>query len=315
MKKKQPKESPKREKSSVSVTTLKTPSKEELKQESPEDILVRLHLKKLSSWFHTWHVWQRRLLVCSVMNCCTKQQLMVLATSLEPILHLDFSSSLLPPLQALHLSGVALFHIQRAITEKLAEPEELAKVSSGAYLDSLPSTFFSDTTTHLCKLVKEASSVGSLHYNESTCNFLLKRPLMEPDHRPPSRVDKKEPILPALPLTHPAHLPATATGLRREMSFTHLLGVRKQCFGSVPDFHSTTELLRKCGKKWRPGESRRARGRGRRAKTQSLCYYQDDAWKLKRKELFKEQLAQVVDVCLLLYCVGGKLLGFFSPSM
>lgn len=278
-----------------STSTLRVESGE-LRRDDSEEILIKHNIKKLSSWFPTWYTWQKRLLICSVMNCCSKQQLVVLATSLEPILHMDFSSSLFPPLQALHLDGVALFHIQRGVMRKIAKPEVVPDVDSRAYLNSLPSTFLSTNTEHPSKSTVHGISSTSLGWGETSYHFSLKKPLMEPVQTQTRSSDtrkKKESILPAMPLTHPGHLPTPRVG--REVSFNQLLGLRRQRFSSVPDFHSTTELLKSCRKTW-GDERKRSPGRALlRRKTISAYYTRAQSWE-QRTEQFKEQLAQVTDV-------------------
>lgn len=57
---------------------------------------MKQHAKLISSWFKVWRPWQRRILLCSVIVSCSKSQLSVLVTSLEPLLHRDFSAFLAP---------------------------------------------------------------------------------------------------------------------------------------------------------------------------------------------------------------------------
>ena len=52
--------------------------------QSTKDVIVRLSVKRLSSWFKTWHTWQQRVFVCRVMEHCSKHHLEFLATALEP---------------------------------------------------------------------------------------------------------------------------------------------------------------------------------------------------------------------------------------
>lgn len=57
---------------------------------------VKQQAKLISSWFKAWRPWQRRIILCSVILSCSKSQLSVLMTSLEPLLHRDFSAFLAP---------------------------------------------------------------------------------------------------------------------------------------------------------------------------------------------------------------------------
>lgn len=291
---------------------------QELQRENSKEFVVKYEIKRLSSWFHSWHAWQQRLLVCTVMNCSTKQQLMMLATSLEPILHMDFCSILVPPLQSLHLDGVALFHNRRSITHRYVLPEIIPKVDSEAYLDSLPSTFLSKKTALLSKMPNEKLSSASLekclsqaHIPIQTISapsltassyflFTLKKPLMDPELKKPSRftskpkkppkIKKKEAIFPALPLTHPNHLPTPV--IAREASFDQMLGLRRQRFSSVPEFRCTVELMKKSGRKW---VSEKRRETLVRRKTIGTYCAKTQSWQ-QNAEQFKERLAQVTSV-------------------
>ena len=243
-----------------------------------EEIVVKYDIKRLSSWFHTWKTWQKRLLICSVMNCCTKQQLMMLATSMEPLLHMDFCSTLLPPFQSLHLDGIAVFHNTRIITHRCTEPEIIPKIDSQAYLNSLPSTFLSKSSA---SSIPPPSS-SHLHQKDQASPNM---PFVSPKKDKKNQI-KREPILPALPLTHPEHLP----GPNREPSFQQLIGQRRQRFSSVPDFHSTMSLLKNSRKRWNEGSKRRKA----HMKRKTISTYFTQPLKLDhRAEEFKGQLAQV----------------------
>lgn len=298
------------------------PPDHELKRDNSEEFVVKYEIKRLSSWFNSWQAWQQRLLVCTVMNCSSKQQLMMLATALEPILHMDFCSILLPPLQSLHLDGVALFQNRRAITHRYVLPEIIPKVDSQAYLNSLPSTFLSKKTALLSKapfqnissvsLGKKASKGKSPthHISSPTLKkssqylFSLRQPLMEPvkqTHKTTKKIRKKEPILPAMPLTHPDHLPTPV--IAREASFDQMLGLRRQRFSSIPEFRPTVELMKKTGRMWFSGKGGRGKALVRR-KTVST-YYTETHSLQQKAEQFKEQLAEVTSVSLSLLPISS----------
>lgn len=57
---------------------------------------MKQHAKLIGSWFKVWRPWQRRIILCSAILSCSKSQLSVLMTSLEPLLHRDFSAFLAP---------------------------------------------------------------------------------------------------------------------------------------------------------------------------------------------------------------------------
>ena len=250
----------------------------ELVEGCSEDLLVRHKLKQLTSWFHTWPSWQRRILICTLMNCSTKQQLAMLATSLEPTLHLDFTSSLVPSMQALHMDGVAQFHVQRAVNQRLVEPEMIANVDSHAYLTSIPSTLLSNS---------------SQESHQSVPRSPLTKSFYSPPPPPPPQKKKREPILPALPLIHPDHLPNP--GLNRDVSFTQLLG--RQRYNSVPDYRSLTDLMKKYGERWGVGEWGGKPRRKSKTFGSLLSPSQVQPWQKQRAQMFKEQLAQVTAVC------------------
>ncbi len=180
-----------------------------IQQESPQlssNHFLTLHrIKQVTNWFPTWLPGQKRVFVCQLMENCSREQLELLATSLEPILHLDFSTSLGPHLQALHLDRAATFHVQRTLVQNVLNP--LQSLHSWACLESLPLT----------------SSDGNS---------------WKPKRYTPRSIPKKEPgvILPAVPLTHPHH--------RVSRSIEDIVTLRKQRYGSIPDFASTANLLR-----------------------------------------------------------------------
>ena len=293
------------------------PAETELQRENSEEFVVKYDIKRLSSWFNSWQAWQQRLLVCTVMNCSTKQQLMMLATALEPVLHMDFCSILVPPFQSLHLDGVALFQNRRAVTQSFLLPKIIPNVDSETYLNSLPSTFLSKKTAMLSKLpiedlrtstlgktlseVQQSPSERTITSLTRSTNCLLsvKRPQMDPRRtsktaakaqRVPRKSRKSEPILPALPLSHPDHLPTPV--INRGTSFDQLLGLRRQRFSSVPEFQSTVELMKKSGKRWVSG--RKGEGLIRR---KTVGTYYTPIQSLQRKaEQFKEQLTKVTSV-------------------
>ena len=55
-------------------------------------LVLRQHLKKLIGWFHVWRNWQKRIFLCNLVENCTIGQLKLLATALEPVLHVDFTT-------------------------------------------------------------------------------------------------------------------------------------------------------------------------------------------------------------------------------
>ncbi|XP_032241718.1 probable E3 ubiquitin ligase complex SCF subunit sconB isoform X2 [Nematostella vectensis] len=50
--------------------------------------------KKVCEWFSSWRPWQKRILLCSLTEKCTKPQLQALFTTLQPVFHRDFIAKL-----------------------------------------------------------------------------------------------------------------------------------------------------------------------------------------------------------------------------
>ncbi len=194
---------------------------------------MRHSVKSLCVWFRTWRTWQRRVCVCRVMEHCTRQHLELLATSLEPVLHLDFSSTLLPHLASLHLDSVATFQVQRGIMERMVRSEmEGEGEASLPPLESLPTTLLTDTGSSESKAIPVRTSrtdTLQMSMDKSRTGLCL------------SKADRTL-VLPTLPLTHPDH--ATAQLSSHRSSLEDAITIRRKRFSSVPDFKSTTDLLR-----------------------------------------------------------------------
>lgn len=248
------------------------------------ELLVRRNIKRLSLWFRTWHTWQRRVFICRLMEHCSRQQLELLATALEPTLHLDFSSSLLPHMASLHLDGVATFQIQRGVLQSVIRPEIL-EADSGIRLGSLPTTLMSDS-------VAPGSKAG-VTQNQLTVGVTQV-----------VRSDIGGGILPVLPLSHVDH--ATAQSLQRP-SLEDAVTLRRKHFSSVPDFKSTTDLLKHVKHK----ESLKPRSmHHRRSRSTGVCTITRRGSD-RQAEHFKEQLAVVSEVfpsvhSLLSYVIVNK---------
>lgn len=74
-------------------------------------------LKSVRGWFALWRPWQKRIAICHMLEQCPYSQLEWLSTALEPVLHLDFASSLAPLNAALHQEGSQTFFVKRALSE------------------------------------------------------------------------------------------------------------------------------------------------------------------------------------------------------
>ncbi|XP_069116437.1 uncharacterized protein [Argopecten irradians] len=49
--------------------------------------------RKVTEWYQTWRPWQQCVLLCGIADRCTVRQLDMLATSLEPVKHRDFTTA------------------------------------------------------------------------------------------------------------------------------------------------------------------------------------------------------------------------------
>ena len=236
-----------------------------------QELVARESLKKVSLWFESWRDWQRRVFVCRVMEGSSRGQLRVLATVLEPVLHIDFSSSLVPHLASLHVDGSATFQVQRGVLRRvLCEPEwPERETSTCAHLPSLPTTLASSET-------------GKYDGGSVTCDETGRLTVGE---------EKNEILRPALPLTHPQH-----AQISQNSSLEETLGLRHTRFSSVPDFQSTTNLLRDVKRKdlLRPRHHKRSRSLGsyHRLTKSRTSHHQ----KQQEAEKFKIQLASVSEV-------------------
>ena len=251
---------------------LKSLTEERNSKSAVEELVARESSKKIALWFRSWRNWQQRIFVCRAMGYCSGRQLHVLATILEPVLHIDFSSSLVPHLASLHVDGAATFQVQRGMLQRVLSPESVEPGPSAAYLPSLPTTLRSSETTSSC----EGKGV------------VIEGPIQG------KTVRKEESALsPALPLVHAQHVP-----LSPESSLEDVLVLRHTRFSSVPDFRSTTDLLRdiKCKDLFRPRPTRhhnRSQSLGSYMLTKSRRRF---GQKHQESEMFKAQLASITEV-------------------
>ena len=258
---------------------------------SNQDFVTKHNTKKLTSWFKSWRTWQRRIFTCRVMDHCSKQHLELLATSLEPVLHFDFSSSFSAPLQSLHLDNMATFQVQRTILQSMVNPR-IMDVSDS--LSHPPTTLSSsDSNTSLkqrdvelkpssqnvhCSLDKDPSITASLAVSSS-------KDIKDSNNK------ARETILPALPLIHIQHAPALSSGHQSSTSIEDLVTLQRKHFSSVPDFKSTADLLRDI--RQRDVLKNRPKRRHHRARTVGTyhVFVKTSREERRQTELFKQQLA------------------------
>jgi len=248
--------------------------------------VIKHYVKTLKAWFDMWQPWQRRVFICEVMSHCTKQLLQQLSTSMEPVLHMDFSTSLLPPLQALHLQGTAKFQVLRCITKRVAKPEIVTDVSSQDYLSSLPSTFGTGP-----------SRGASKHPQKNVIGVKQSLKPHVPKHKKIRRAQtfgNIEPITPSLPLVHPRHI--SSKSISNEASTTRNVTTSDfhRTFDSVPQFKVLSGQMRKA-KYVGSDEVEKIFGRHHSGITVILPPQSVE----RKAERFKEELQQVENVSAL----------------
>ena len=255
---------------------------------SEHDFVTKYNIKRITCWFKAWRTWQRRVFTCRVMEHCSKQHLELLATSLEPVLHFDFSSSFSAPLQSLHLDSVATFQVQRTILQSVVNPEILEA---------------SDSLSHLPTSISSSESTGSSlnksyshnrHHSYHKISESMASSSSKDMRKESSRSFNKagEAILPALPLIHVQHAPALSSE-QHSASIEDLVTLQRKHFSSIPDFKSTTDLLRTIRQKdiSKPKRHRRAKTIGAYP-----VFVRTQGEERRQAELFKEQLAAASNV-------------------
>ena len=248
------------------------------------EYLIKHYVKTLKAWFDMWQPWQRRVLICEVMSHCTKQLLQQLSTSMEPVLHVDFSTSLLPPLQELHLQGTAKFQVLRYITKRVAKPEILTDVSSQDYLGSLPSTFGTGPSRSLPKY-PETNAVGIKQ-------SLKPHTPRQKKIRRAKTFGKIDPVTPSLPLVHPKHV--SSKSISNDASTTRNITTSDfhRRFDSVPQFKVLSGQVRNA-KYMGSGEVEKLLRRNASGNTVTFLPLRSEE---RKAEKFKEELQQVGNV-------------------
>lgn len=214
-------------------------------------LLMQQNLKRLMKWFSCWHAWQRRMVVCRMLDSCPPAQLTSLATALEPVLHLDFCSSLAPLKAALHHEGLEIFVVQRATNsyqfqqwnteaqgfrQALHKPEKVKQYLSKSA--QFPAHSSQEENEELISK-KPAQTVASLPILRSS---IEKEELHHV--RPPV-------FLPTLEMMHSRHKVSPASSDYRHPSDLQeeketlvlpLLTLQHK-YNSVPDFRNNSDLL------------------------------------------------------------------------
>lgn len=292
-------------------SSLKSANQQNVGSVSSHDLVAKYNMKRLTSWFKSWRTWQKRLFTCRVMEHCSKQHLELLATSLEPVLHFDFSSSFSAPLQSLHLDNVATFQVQRTIMQSVINPQVLEASNSLSQVTTSVSS--SEESSILLQRedieLKKASSQkqrhlrhklieDSLSLKEMQSNKDIKIMITDSSHK------ARETIVPSLPLIHVEHARALSSE-RTSISMEDLVTLQRKQFSSVPDFKSTTDLLRNM--KQADAFKTKARRRHHRSSTVGTypIFAKTHREERRQAELFKEQLAIASNVRYLLLCFSS----------
>lgn len=258
---------------------------------SEHDFVTKYNIKRITCWFKAWRTWQRRIFTCRVMEHCSKQHLELLATSLEPVLHFDFSSSFSAPLQSLHLDSVATFQVQRTILQSVVNPEVLEASDSLSYLPTSLSS--SESAGSSLKKSHSHNQYHSYHGVNESMSVLSSKDNNMRKGGSKSFSKARETILPALPLIHVQHAPALSSE-RHSASIEDLVTLQRNHFSSIPDFKSTTDLLRTIRQK----DVSKPKRHHRRSKTIGAypVFVKSRGEEKRQAELFKEQLTAASNV-------------------
>lgn len=247
-------------------------------------LTMQLNLKQLKLWFSTWHDWKKRVAVCRIIENCTKANLECLATSLEPILHLDFSTSLSPLMAAVHHEGSRTFRIQRAADYTLP---------STVMPPQRDEPLFSESFTRNLQTIPPP-------YLHSESNFQVKKQFGYFSIPP-----KPEPVfLPAIDNTHSKHKLSPASSdfgqstITQRSSSIELSPLRRP-YNSVPDIRSTVDLLKMAK---HHNSLKRNRKRKHQPKSLSFAHLENKKLLSQRKhrqlELYKSQLNWLSEVSI-----------------
>ncbi len=251
-----------------------------LSQTKPTNIIMQLNLKQLKMWFCMWQDWQKRIVICRIIENCSKTNLELLTTSLEPILHLDFSTSLSPLMAALHHEVTSTFRIRRAADYPLPI---LPAANSTTISEPLPTT-----SQQQIPIIPQSYSNNDAKISPKVFNKHILCPLQSK----PSQI-----FLPTLPNYHTKHKPSPASSDVIQSTISHRSNTigsspLHRSYNSVLDIRSSVDLLKMTkqystmtGRKYLHCKKRR---------TRSCASIEDKRLQLHKKqhqlELYKIQL-------------------------
>ena len=111
-------------------------------------LALRQCLKLLSNWFSLWRKWQKRIFLCNLVENCGVRQLKLLVTALEPILHVDFTTTF--PMCT--TQSDSSLKIQQSLVRKLTQ------LSLKEYYDTHPMMINSTSSTD--NIMTPGTSIG-----------------------------------------------------------------------------------------------------------------------------------------------------------
>ena len=190
---------------------------------------MQLNLKQLKMWFSMWQDWQKRIVICRIIENCSKTNLELLTTSLEPILHLDFSTTLSPLMGAIHHEVTCSFRIQRAADYSLP----ILAMHSTTQSEPRPNTS-----------QQQIPTVTQSHSNDAKIPPKASANHMIPLESKPSQI-----FLPAIPTTHLKHKPSPASSDLTHSIISHRSNTiasspLHRSYNSVLDIRSSVDLLK-----------------------------------------------------------------------
>lgn len=247
------------------------------------------------------------MVVCRMLDSCPPSQLTSLATALEPVLHLDFCSSLAPLKAALHHEGLEIFRVQRAINNSSLQHwnKEAESLKQTPHNPEKMMQYLSKSEQFTARSDREQAKDPLSNKPAKTVSSLpfLKSSIKEEAHHvcPPV-------FLPALEISHSKHKISPASSDYRHPSDTRQEGetftlpplALHRRYNSVPNFRNTSDLLQ---------HSKQADSQDQHQRSKSFGVHMQDQIRRKRRkpkatskvrhlELYKRQLGLVSQVSL-----------------
>ncbi|XP_019864265.1 PREDICTED: uncharacterized protein LOC100633923 [Amphimedon queenslandica] len=192
---------------------------------------VKQYIKKISNWYKGWHRWQRRIVICRMVEHCSTPHLQILSTSLEPVLHLDFANSLNPLMAALHQEGSHLFKIQRAAVIRDSADVKKQRPKPPIQEKTKEMIMGSSRKMALSRLTPKKEKPAPPHVKAGEAMF--NKEMNSTGARKVKEKQQTQVFFPALPLSHTKHKPSPASSDKGH-HFTSLPPIERK-FNSVPN--------------------------------------------------------------------------------